>query len=108
DDGDDETRERVVRAIERNDVLEKNVQYPFFRHADSRTHLSKPFPNMALPKDWTRSLQESKAREELFKSGFVADMAHISALPDGIVQWILSELLQDLEGSLASAYVSIL
>ncbi|KAH0208579.1 hypothetical protein KCU86_g7973, partial [Aureobasidium melanogenum] len=108
DDGDDETRERVVRAIERNDVLEKNVQYPFFRHADSRTHLSKPFPNMALSKDWTSSLQVPKAREELFKSGFVADMARVSALPDEIVQWMMSELLQDLEGSLASAYVSTL
>lgn len=107
-DGDDETRERVVRAIERNDVLEKNVQYPFFRHADSRTHMYKPFPNTASSKDWTSSLQDQRTREELFKCGFVADMARVSALPDEIVQWMMSELLQDLEGSLASAYVSTL
>ncbi|KAI4723977.1 hypothetical protein E4T49_08295 [Aureobasidium sp. EXF-10728] len=109
DDGDDETRERVVRAIERNDLLEKNVQYPFFRHADPRTHLSKPFPDTSLStQDWTSLLQDQNMREESFKSGFVADMARVSALPDGLVQWMLSELLQDLEGGLASAYVSAL
>ncbi|KAK6001066.1 hypothetical protein QM012_003149 [Aureobasidium pullulans] len=108
DDGDDETMERVVRAIERNDVLEKNVQYPFFRHADQRAHLHKPFPDTALSKDWTSSLQDQHVREELFKSGFVADMARVTALPDYIIQWMQSELLQDLQDSLASAYVSTL
>jgi hypothetical protein len=109
DDGDDETRERVVRAIERNDILEKKVQYPFFRLADPRAHLSKPFPTATLTsEDWTGLLQEQGVREELFRCGFVADMARISALPDELVQWMLSELLQDLEGSLASAYVSAL
>ncbi|CAD0111097.1 unnamed protein product [Aureobasidium uvarum] len=109
DDGDDETRERVVRAIERNDLLEKHVQYPFFRHADPRTHLSKPFPDTTLfTQDWTSLLQDQSMREQSFTSGFVADMARVSALPDELVQWMLSELLQDLEDGLASAYVSAL
>ena len=109
DDGDAETRERVVRAIERNDILEKKIQYPFFRHADPRAHLSRTFPTTALSsEDWTSSLQDQGVREELFRGGFVADMARVSALPDGLVQWMLSELLQDLESSLASAYVSAL
>jgi hypothetical protein len=109
DDGDDETRERVVRAIERNDILEKKVQYPFFRHADPRAHLSKPFPSSTLSsEDWTGSLQDQSVREESFRGGFVADMARVSALPDGLVQWMLSELLQGPEYSLASAYVSAL
>jgi hypothetical protein len=109
DDADEETRERVVRAIERNDILEKKIQYPFFRHADPRAHLSRPFPTTAFSsEDWTGSLQDQGVREELFRGGFVADMARASALPDGLVQWMLSELLQDLEGSLASAYVTAL
>jgi len=109
DDGDDETRERVVRAIERNDILEKEVQYPFFRHADPRAHLSKPFPTASLTSDdWISTLQDQDVREELFRCGYVADMACVSALPDGLVQWMLSELLQDLQGSLANAYVDAL
>jgi hypothetical protein len=109
DDGDDETRERVVRAIERNDILEKKIQYRFFRHADPRTHLPKPFPNTALSsEDWTGSLQDQSVREGLFRDGFVAEMARVSALPDELVQWMLSELLQGTEDSLASAYVSAL
>lgn len=109
DDGDDETRERVVRAIERNDILEKKVQYPFFRHADPRAHQSKPFPTANISsEDWTSSLQDQGVREELFRCGYVADVARVSALPDGLTQWMLSELLQDLEGSLANAYVNAL
>ncbi|KEQ96594.1 hypothetical protein AUEXF2481DRAFT_87968 [Aureobasidium subglaciale EXF-2481] len=109
DDDDDETRDRVVRAIERNDVLEKRVEYPFFRHADSRTHMSKPFPELALStQDWKASLRDQGAREELLRCGFVADMARVSALPDELIQWMSSELLRDPESSLANAYVDVL
>ncbi|KAI5198483.1 hypothetical protein E4T39_06743 [Aureobasidium subglaciale] len=109
DDDDVETRERVVRAIERNDVLEKKVQYRFFRHADSRTHTSKPFPELALStQEWTTSLRDQSAREEWLKCGFVADMARITDLPDELVQWMSLELLQDPEDSLANAYVDAL
>ncbi|THZ29729.1 hypothetical protein D6C91_01444 [Aureobasidium pullulans] len=109
DDGDEEQRERVARAIERNDVLEKRVEYPFFRHADIRAHTTKLFPATAASEEgWTSSLRDESVRDELFRAGFVADMARVSALPDEVVQWILSELLQDLEASLANSYVSAL
>lgn len=109
DEADPEKKERFVMAIKRNDVLEKDVKYHFFRHADPRTHSPKPFLNAHTSEDdWTSLLQgtraycdfhghtltsptDTDAREESFRSGFAADMARVSALPDEIVQWTLCE-----------------
>jgi hypothetical protein len=108
-DTDDEQKERVLRAIQRNDILERTVQYPFFRHADPRAHLPKAFPaTSTFREDWVTLLQDPNVRTEAFRTGFVADMALVSALPDEVTRWILVELLQDVEANLANGYVRAL
>lgn len=60
DDGDIERKDRLVQAIKRNDVLQSEIHYRFFRSSNLEDHEPCPFPDTTnFPDEW-RNLLEGK------------------------------------------------
>ena len=60
DDGDTEKKDRLVQAIKRNDVLQNELQYRFFRSSNLKDRKPGTFPATTESPDEWRSLLEGR------------------------------------------------
>jgi hypothetical protein len=88
------------------DALQEEVHYHFFKRTEvENLRIEFPAGSLAETKAWQGIMKDKASREQAFKSGFVADMTRVLPLPDGVIQWILQELLYEKQAQLSLAYV---
>lgn len=103
-----EEKGQLMQAMKRMDALQKEVRFRFYMQTATEA-TERPFPVSALTDSaWATLLNDHVSREAAFRSGFAADIVRIQPLPDGVIEWILQELLHEKQPELGHAYVSIL
>ncbi|KAL1311223.1 hypothetical protein AAFC00_001414 [Neodothiora populina] len=109
EDRDAQEKDDLLRAMKRMDTLQADVKYYFFTAGDVRPARPEfPVEQMDRHKTWGPILRKQKSRDQAFVTGFISDMARVLPLPEGILQWISRDLLNESDTSMALAYVASL
>lgn len=104
---DDESKERMAKALERTEALNTARLYHFF--LDTRSQFDDTeFPRESLSEPWAQLLTDDAARARAFVSGFATQLVERCPLPLAVTNWMAHQLTYEKSGALCEAYVDIL
>jgi hypothetical protein len=104
---DSDQGERMRLAIARTEALQDENSFYFFRSAKKSLSMT-PWPTIADESTWRAYGENEQQRREAFLSGFVAQLAEMDELADGICDWIAAELCHEPREDLCEAYLEVL
>jgi hypothetical protein len=102
-----EDEERMIKAMERTDVMRGEETFYFFRAA-AHESMGVDFPISELDSYGLEFLQDDVKRQHACSSGFLATVASKQGLPEQLVSWLRNEISQEPVEELCESYVAIM